>query len=157
MHIGSCFGGQRGGGGATDDEFGLPYGGAGLCPASSSPYEKNCAPSQAPTMDSGRLAHLSYDPLRELRELNGYRRKDSKQVSKTRLASTQGQEASSTQDSQENSEAPSAGTGKRGRPPADAAGHLQGPAVVPDKRRKRDALRAAVVADEDVIKKHAQW
>lgn len=35
--------------------------------------------------------------------------------------------------------------------------HLQGPAVVPDKRRRRDPLRVASVADKELVKKYAQW
>ena len=35
--------------------------------------------------------------------------------------------------------------------------HLQGPTSVPDKRCKRDALRAAFVADKEVVQEHAQW
>ena len=156
MYIGSCSRGNCGGGGATDDEFGRPHGVAGICPASSSPLEKNCAPSQGPTMNSGRLGHLPYDQLYELRKRHGYHRKDSKEVSETRLAWTQDQNAGSTTDLKENSEAPSTETGKRGRPPEDVAEHLQGPAIVRDKCRKRDALRAAVVAGKDVVTEQAQ-
>ena len=54
-------------------------------------------------------------------------------------------------------EVPVTGTGENGRPSADVVGRLQGPTCVPGKRRKRDALRAAFLADKDVVKKHAQW
>ena len=46
---------------------------------------------------------------------------------------------------------------KRGRPPADVLEHSQGPKFAPDKRCKRDPLRAAFVADTEVVKGHSQW
>ena len=64
---------------------------------------------------------------------------------------------SSTQGLQGNPDAPVTSTGNRGRPPADAVEHLQGPAFVPDKRCKRDAVCVAFVADKEVVKERAQW
>ena len=108
-------------------------------------------------MDSGRLAHLSYDHLREPCKQHGYNRKDAKDVLKTRLASMQDEQAGSTQDVQGNLDAPVTETGKIDCPPADVVDHLHGPTFAPDRRRKRDALRAAFVADEGVVKERAQW
>ena len=85
-------------------------------------------------MDSGRLDHPAYGQLHELRKPNGYRRKDSKEVSETQLASTQGQNARSAQELQGDPEPPVTGTRRRGRPPEDVAEHLQGPTFVLDRR-----------------------
>ena len=60
--IGPCTGGHYGGGGIT---VGLLYGGAGLfrdfdsTTLPPSPFGEKCAPSQASTVDSGRLGHLA--------------------------------------------------------------------------------------------------
>ena len=48
------------------------------------------------------------------------------------------------------------GPGKRGRPPEGVAEHLRGPTFVPDVPRRRDALRAAFVAETEAVKGHAQ-
>ena len=57
--------------------------------SSPSSLDQYCAPSQAPTMNSGCLDRLSYDQLRELRKNHGRHRKDSKAALKSRLVSTQ--------------------------------------------------------------------
>ena len=108
-------------------------------------------------MSSGRLDHLSYDQLRELRKRHGYRRKEAKAVLHTRQAPTQDQNSSNSQDLQGNSDIPVASTGKRGLPTEDAAEPVQGPTVVLTKRRKRGALRVASVAGKEVVKGHARW
>ena len=47
-----------------------------------SPFERNCALSEASIMDSGRLDHLSRNQWRDLRKQNGNHRIDAKEVSK---------------------------------------------------------------------------
>ena len=59
-------------------------------PASPPPFEKICAPSQAPTSDSGCLGHLSYDQFRDLCKQHRYHRKDATEGAETRLTSMQG-------------------------------------------------------------------
>ena len=86
------------------------------------------ASTQAPTWPFGRLDHRSYDRFHDLRKEHGYRRKDAKRVLEARLASTGDLLAGSTRNT------PATGAGKRGRPPADAADHLQGLTVVPESR-----------------------
>ena len=83
--------------------------------------------------------------------------KDSKEVVKTRLAamgteSTQGISA----------EHRDMGTsmsvfGERDRPPLDVMKPSNGSQFHRDKRLRADALRAASVADMEVVKRHAQW
>ena len=51
------------------------------------PFDNNRTPTQAPLVDHGRLDHLSYGQIHELRKRQGYNGKDSKSASKTRLAS----------------------------------------------------------------------
>ena len=46
-------------------------------PPSPPSFNKNCVPSLAPTLGSGRLGPLSYDRLRESRKRHGYHRQDS--------------------------------------------------------------------------------
>ena len=55
------------------------------------------------------------------------------------------------------SDSPVVGAGKRGRPPADLAARLEGPAIVPNKRYRRYAPRAASVANKEVVKGRAKW
>ena len=64
-------------------------------PSAPSPFDKNCGPSQAPTMGSGCLDHLSYDQLRQLCRQHANYRKGSTRPLKTRLASTQDRNSSS--------------------------------------------------------------
>ena len=71
---------------------------------------------------------------------------------KGRLASTHGQNSSRAQEVKGNTVISAAGTGKRGRPLGDVAGHSQGPTLVLDKLCNRDTLRAASVADKDLVR-----
>ena len=95
-------------------------------------FDQNCAPSQAPTLDSGCLDHLSYDQLHNLRKQHGYHRKAATEVSKTRLTFMQNQQESRTRNSPMDLDVPVTAAGKRGRPRAAAVGHLRGPTCVPD-------------------------
>ena len=99
-----------------------------------SPFENNCAPSQAPTLVSGCLDYLSYGQSQELRRRHGNLRKDTREVFQTQLASIRGQNASITQEMQGNSEVPVTGTGRGGRPPGDVEDHSQRPTFELDKR-----------------------
>ena len=42
--------------------------------SSPSSFDQICAPSQSPTVDSGRFDHLSYDQLRKMRKQRRYNR-----------------------------------------------------------------------------------
>ena len=104
-------------------------------PPSFSSFGQHCSPSQAPTVEPGRLDHLSYGQLRNLRKQHGCHREDAKDVLNTRFASMQDQPAiGSTQNFPVDVAKPSASAVKRGRPPADVAEHLQGPTLAPGKR-----------------------
>ena len=100
--------------------------------------------------------HPSHDQFHESCKRHGYHRKEPTAVSEIRLASRQDQTSNSSQELQDNSDIPVTTTGRRGRPPEAVAGHLQAPAFVLDKRRKRDALRVGFIADKEVVKEHAQ-
>ena len=125
-------------------------------PFSPSPFEKACAPTQVPLWTRGAWATCRMTSCMNYVNVMGIIAKIRRRFRRPGWPRRTGQNAGSTQDLQENSEAPSTGTGKRGRPPEDVAEHLQGPAVVRDTCRKRDALRAAVVAGKDVVTEQAQ-
>lgn len=74
-----------------------------------------------------------------------------------RFAPARNQQASFTRYVKGNLAAPVTETGGRSRPPADAVERPQGPKFVLDKRCKREPLRAARVADKEVVKERAQW
>ena len=71
-------------------------------------------------MDRTRCGGLSYDQVHELRELRGLRRKDSKAVLKTRLASVNAEERRCARAEEDAIDTASSATGKRGRSPVDA-------------------------------------
>ena len=89
--------------------------------------------------------------------MRAYHCKDAKEASETRVAATQDRPAISTQTLPTQEDTPVTSAAIRGRPTADVVGNLQCPAFVPDKRCKRDALRAAFVADKSAEKERAQW
>ena len=106
-------------------------------------------------MVSGRLDHLSCDLLRDLCKQRGNHREDAKEVLKTQLISMQDQRAISTQNSPMELGAPVTETAKRGPSPADVAGHLRGPTRALEKRRTRNAPRAASVAAKEAARARA--
>ena len=52
----------------------------------SSPFDRNCAPPQAPPADTTNNDQLSYGRLHELSKQRGYHKEDSKAAPRTRLA-----------------------------------------------------------------------
>ena len=126
-------------------------------PPSSSSFDQDCAPTQAPTLDPGCLGHLPYDQLRGPRKQHRYHRKDAKEVLKTLLDSMQDQPASiGSQNLPMDADTPETSAAKRGRPTADVAEHLQGTPFASGNRCKRDALCAASLTDKEVVTGRAQ-
>ena len=52
---------------------------------------------------------------------------------------------------------PATGAGKRGSPPADLAENMEGSTFVPDRRCRRDPLRAASDAENEAVRERARW
>ena len=96
-------------------------------PPPSSSFDEICVPTRAPASDSGCLDHLSNDKLRNLRTQHGNSPEGTRAVLETRVASTQDQAASSTQNLPMDANTQVTGTGKRDCPPTDVVENAQGP------------------------------
>ena len=78
-------------------------------------FDKQCAPSQAPTMEGSQYDHLTYDELHNLCKSRGYCKKDAKTVLKTRLEALDTVERNSPQAQSGNMDTSFSALGKRAR------------------------------------------
>ena len=87
----------------------------------------------------------------------GYIRKDSEEVLKTHLAAMDAEEKKRTLTGSNDMDTSMSVLGARGRPPMGAAEHSEASRLSRHKRHRADALRAAFLAEMEVVKEHASW
>ena len=91
-----------------------------------SSFDKSCAPSKVPVVAHGRLDPIPIGQICELFERPGNNGKDSKEVLRTRSASTADGENKLIVSGDNAMDTLVTVTGKRGRPPADVVEFLNG-------------------------------
>ena len=122
----------------------------------SNSFDKQCAPSQAPTMEGSQYDHLPYDALHNLCKSRGYCKKDAKTVLKTRLGAMDKVGRNSPQVQSGNMDTSFSALGKRAR--SRSVSHiLETPTKLSvGKRARGEPVATNMAVDLAVVNTHAQ-
>ena len=125
-------------------------------PPHTSSFDKNCAHYRAPYVDQGRYEDMSYDQIHQLCKRRGRCRKDSKEVSESRLDAVGAEARRRAFRGDTSMDTSVAATGKRNRGPEGVAENPDELQSYQDKRCRVGDLHLASDVGKEVAKEHAR-